>query len=553
MDNKKIVKIIFSIVFTFACLFAFNTISQAASFESSISKTSVTVGDTFTVTVKANNAAGMYSVTSDNSNASISSGSGSEFLENSSATITFKAQKAGTVVITAKATDMTDLDDDTKPVTGSKTYSVTIKEETTNSSSGNTTTSIPTTTTPTFTSVKETVYSTSDNINVRSSYSTSSSVLGSLKKGESLTRIGVATKAINGITWSKVTYNGKTAYVSSAYLTKTKPATDEEKDNENDEKSSNKNLKSLTVTPSVLNPAFSASITEYTMTVENNIDEIKLDAVAEDDKAKVSIEGNTGLEIGENTITIKVTAEDETVRTYKIVVTKEAKNQIALKELLIEGVTLNPEFDSDVYQYTIDLENSDIKELNITATPDKEDATVEIIGNTNLQEGSNVITILVKLSENETATYQVIVNIPKQVVAEPENNTELYKKIGIGVLAAIILVIVIIAIVKMRKNDDDDDLEDEQENPNEINISSEEDEIIEDNYDYETEDDNETAELPKLKDKDLPKSLRKNTENIENSNDDKLSNADEERKRKIDDLYSEDEEKLVTKRKGKHF
>ena len=101
MNNSKIIKFIFGCIFTIACLFIFNTTSNAASFDASISKTSVTVGDTFTVTVKANNAAGMYSVSSSNSNVSVSSGSSSEFLENASATITFKANKAGTATITA--------------------------------------------------------------------------------------------------------------------------------------------------------------------------------------------------------------------------------------------------------------------------------------------------------------------------------------------------------------------------------------------------------------------------------------------------------------------
>ena len=180
MNNSKIIKFIFGCIFTIACLFIFNTTSNAASFDASISKTSVTVGDTFTVTVKANNAAGMYSVSSSNSNVSVSSGSSSEFLENASATITFKANKAGTATITAKATDMTDLDDDTKAVTGSKSFSVTIKAKSTT----NTTPSTPAETAPSFSSVNETVYCTNDGVNVRSSYSTSSSVLGSLSKNE---------------------------------------------------------------------------------------------------------------------------------------------------------------------------------------------------------------------------------------------------------------------------------------------------------------------------------------------------------------------------------
>ena len=64
------------------------------------------------------------------------------------------------------------------------------------------------------------------------------------------------------------------------------------------------------------------------MTVGSDVDEIEIKAEAEDSKAEVLVEGNKNLKIGENTITIKVTAEDETVRTYKIAVTKEKKDQV---------------------------------------------------------------------------------------------------------------------------------------------------------------------------------------------------------------------------------
>lgn len=539
MNNSKIIKFIFGCIFTIACLFIFNTTSNAASFDASISKTSVTVGDTFTVTVKANNAAGMYSVSSSNSNVSVSSGSSSEFLENASATITFKANKAGNATITAKATDMTDLDDDTKAVTGSKSFSVTIKAKSTTNTKPSTTT--PTETAPSFSSVNETVYCTNDGVNVRSSYSTSSSVLGSLSKNESLKRTGVATKAVNGITWSKVTYNGKTAYVSSSYLTKTKPTTtstenkttDDKKndntnsDNKKDEntKSSNKNLKSLVVTPSSISPKFSANTTEYAMTIGSDVDEIEIKAEAEDSKAEVLVEGNKNLKIGENTITIKVTAEDETVRTYKIAVTKEKKDQVGLKELLIEGVKLNPDFDANTYLYTVDMENKNLSELNITATANKEKATVEIIGNTNLTVGNNVITILVKESDTETATYQINVNITETVVAVPKNNSDLYKKIGMGVLGAVVLIAIVVTIVKMRKDNDDDEIDYKEEKKSSVKQKD-------------------------LEEDELPKSLRKH----KNEEQEERTEKDKERSRKIDELYSLDDNELAEKRRrGKHF
>lgn len=442
--KNKVSKIIITVLVMIGSLLLLNTISKAASFNSSISKTIVTVGDTFSITVKANNAAGMYEVSKSNSNVSVSSGSTTEFLDNGSATITFKAVKAGTVTITAKATDMTDLDDDTKKISGTKTYTVTIKEKSSSNSGGSSSNSGGTSSAPSFTTVNETVYAKSE-VNVRKSYSTSSTILGSLKAGDSITRTGKSSE------WSRVSYNGQTAYISSSFLTTTKP--------EETDKSNNKNLKSLTVKPSTITPTFSSDVTEYEMSVGIDVNSIEVNAVAEDSKAKVAISGNKDLKEGTNTISIKVTAEDETVRTYKIIVTKESKEQLKLAELSIEGITLEPDFSSDIYEYNIKLSSAETKELTITAKPNREGASVEIVGNTDLKVGENLITILVKSTEEDVITYQITAIVPtveeKATIIEGISDQDLYKYIGIAAAAIIILIILIIIIVKHRKNKED--------------------------------------------------------------------------------------------------
>lgn len=516
---------------------------NAASASIKSNKTTVNVGDTVNVTLNYTAAAWDLHVNSSLTTSSTTAyASATEDAKNAtfSKSISYKTEKAGTYNISLSGTVSDESDDESyqgKSINQTITITVKAKEI----SSKPTTPSTPTETAPSFSSVNETVYCTSDGVNVRSSYSTSSSVLGSLSKNESLKRTGVATKAVNGITWSKVKYNGKTAYVSSAYLTKTKPATtstenkttdDKKNDNTNKDdkkdentKSSNKNLKSLVVTPSSISPKFSASATEYAMTVGSDVDEIEIKAEAEDSKAEVLVEGNKNLKIGENTITIKVTAEDETVRTYKIAVTKEKKDQVGLKELLIEGVKLNPDFDANTYLYTVDMENKNLSELNITATANKEKATVEIIGNTNLTVGNNVITILVKESDTETATYQINVNITETVVAVPKNNSDLYKKIGMGVLGAVVLIAIVVTIVKMRKDNDDDEIDYKEEKKSSVKQKD-------------------------LEEDELPKSLRKH----KNEEQEERTEKDKERSRKIDELYSLDDNELAEKRRrGKHF
>lgn len=308
---------------------------------------------------------------------------------------------------------------------------------------------------PTFSEKNDTVYAT-DSVNVRSSYSTSSSVIGSLSAGDSVKRTGLATKAVNGITWSRVSYNGKTGYVSSSYLTTEKP-----------EESNNKDLKSLSVGDDLeLTPAFSADVTEYSLTVGADITSLDIKAVADDDNAKVEITGNDNLLMGENTVEIKVTAEDGTVRTYTINVTKGdaaaiAETTIALESLSIDGYTLSPEFSKNIYEYTLDVPDTSVTNLNVNAISDTEDAAIEIIGNNNLTVGENVITILVKSTDgSEVTTYQVIANIHEpektQLIAGiDDEDLFLYGGVGLAALV-VIIIIIIVAIVKGRKNANDD-------------------------------------------------------------------------------------------------
>ncbi len=70
---------------------------------------------------------------------------------------------------------------------------------------------------PTVTEVNETVWATAA-VNVRKDSNTSSGVVSTLRKGASVTRTGVLS---NG--WSRVSFNGGTAYIHSNYLTTTNP------------------------------------------------------------------------------------------------------------------------------------------------------------------------------------------------------------------------------------------------------------------------------------------------------------------------------------------
>ena len=90
-----------------------------------------------------------------------------------------------------------------------------------------------------------------------------------------------------------------------------------------------------------LTPVFDAGTITYTASVANGIDAVTLSATKNDSNATVAITGDTttnspdeaelSLNVGANTLTVKVTAEDGTLKTYTITVTRaDAPTQIVI-------------------------------------------------------------------------------------------------------------------------------------------------------------------------------------------------------------------------------
>lgn len=447
---KKIIGLILAISFIIIT-FGMNKAEAASSFSITSGISTITVGNSYTISVSAEGLTGRFNIThSSNVSVNVSSIWVENGTPDSTIRVTTKSTGKATVTLTPETvanSNGTDLS------LSAKTDTVTVKAKTSSSSSNddNDETERSNTTTekkeektkPTFREVNETVYATESGINVRSSYSTSSSSVGSLNKGDELTRIGEATSAVDGITWSRVTFNGQTAYVSSAYLTTEEP-----------EESANKTLKSLTIDGDyTLTPEFDPDVTEYTLNVPEDVTSLDIDASLMDENAKVEITGNDEILDGVNTVEIKVTAEDGTARTYTINVTKGEFSNIGLKELSIDGYTLTPEFSANVYEYTLEINDLTITSLNVNAIPDEENATVEIVGNTELKPGENIITILVKSEDNnEIATYQIFVNIvekQEEQLIPGINNKDLFLYGGIAL--AVIVILIIILVVRHRR------------------------------------------------------------------------------------------------------
>ena len=232
-----------------------------------------------------------------------------------------------------------------------------------------------------------------------------------------------------------------------------------------EKESSNANLSNLGIRPNDFS-GFTPGTTTYNVTVPEDVESVEVYATAQDSGATISGTGNKTLEYGENALSVVVTAEDGTTKTYTINVNREGEGTDGetevvngLSSITIGDLQLSPSFQTDVYEYTVKYIGEDTS-LNIETVATDPSYTVEIVGNEGLKEGENTITILVSDSEgNNVATYQLTVNkslVDEEALAreEQERQQQEQRKMFMiaGGIIALILIIVIIIVIKRRRN-----------------------------------------------------------------------------------------------------
>lgn len=152
--------------------------------------------------------------------------------------------------------------------------------------------------------------------------------------------------------------------------------------------------------------------------------------------------------------------------------TKTSAVKPELEKLEIKGFNLEPNYNKDTYQYKVTLEGS-VNALDIIAEANQANANVKIIGNENLINGQNLVTIVVSDSKETAATtYQIYVN--KNLVDQEELNkhideAQLQQKIKEWIIIGLVIFIIILIIIFIRlvhkkrqlSEDNDEDEEDE--------------------------------------------------------------------------------------------
>ncbi len=238
-------------------------------------------------------------------------------------------------------------------------------------------------------------------------------------------------------------------------------------------------LSNLGITPNDFK-GFSANKLSYSTEVPNDVETVEIYAKKGQSGQTISGTGKKTLKEGANTFNIVVTAEDGTTKkTYTLTINRKAKetsNEITdnttvdepeetedpakagfgLTKLEISGFKLQPQFQTDVFEYNVDLKE-DLEKLEIETVATQENATVEITGNENLQDGENIITILVNSEDGqESVAYQIIVNktVEKQEVMPKSVGNDKIKKIAIlsGAVGIIVIIAVVIVVKKIKSS-----------------------------------------------------------------------------------------------------
>lgn len=551
--KKTIYKLLYMCLLTFVFIVLKSTKVQAASASLKANTTEPTEGQTVTVTASVTAGAWNLQFEGNGKAETIYGYTHSNANESDSKSITFTAGSAGTKYTFKLEGDMTDISsENSEPV--SKSITITVKAPATTPEQPTLPTQPPTPATKSTEAKLKTFGVTPDEYDFsgfsknRDKENWSATVPNSVSEVEVYgTALGKNAKVegTGKVTLKEGNNTVKVTVTAEAGNTKTytltiKRKTAEEETAENGEA----RLKNLGIKPDEYDfKGFESEKTEYSVEVPNEVDEIEVYAIAMNSSAQITGTGMIELKEGKNELKVEVIAVNGTKKTYTLEVTRKEKEVVSgttgekfgLSALSIKGLTIKPSFKVGTYEYTVEL-TEDLTSLEIQAKANEENATVEITGNENLQQGENVITVLAKSKKtDEVVTYQIIVNknVVEQVVQKSWLKPSTWgqeEKIKIAIIVA--LIILIICAIVLRIN-----ISKENKNINKLGLPGAEE------LDKAIAEHQELSEGP---------SYTENTEVEDVSkNESKQNYIEDIAKNKFGEMEDETDDKA--KRKGRHF
>ena len=365
-------------------------------------------------------------------------------------------------------------------------------------------------------------------------------------------------------------------------------------------KSQNNHLSSLVVSDGVRElqlkqtrtekNGFNRDVEDYTVVFNDGytfdeLTSIKVTAKAEDSKAKISGQGSLQVNEGDNTFEIKCTAENGSVKTYRIKLTKPIiinKSELKLDSLQIlqtndksekENIILDKVFKQDEYEYEgstdesiesvfVKLETSKVKDKDIIVKVNGKEIKRDLDGKLNeeevkLTDGKNTIKITLISPVDENVQTDYVVTITKEAAAlvstneveeEEEGSLLENSKMPIIIIGVILIVIVLLSVtlvvLLIISYEVEGETEDEFFKDNKF-LSDENLERLNNEYFKKVEKENTDEEIEKTEEMQNDKEVEETVKDLA---------EDLEEKEKEEDVFKkEDHIGRSRNRRGKHF
>lgn len=181
--------------------------------------------------------------------------------------------------------------------------------------------------------------------------------------------------------------------------------------------SADNNLEALNVSPGSLDPAFSAGTTQYSVEVATDVIAVTVTATKSDLNAVISGDipngGQANIALDgpgtSKTVSIIVTAPNESTKTYNITVTRLAPSTDSnLRELTVSVGTLSPAFSPGQLTYDANVSGNN-ETVTITATKSDPNAILSSAGSVIAAAGVPAGRVTVSLGRNTTTTTSILV------------------------------------------------------------------------------------------------------------------------------------------------
>ena len=150
--------------------------------------------------------------------------------------------------------------------------------------------------------------------------------------------------------------------------------------------------------------------TTYNITVANDIDKITLAATPEDSDTTIKGTGEKTLTVGSNTFTIESISANGTPRSYIVNIERQKNSNTKLSSLSIDGHTIVPDFDPDVFSYSLNITDSTVEKVKIEAQAEVSTSTVTGTGEKTLSTGLNTFSVEVSAENGDKKAYVISIN-----------------------------------------------------------------------------------------------------------------------------------------------